>query len=306
MKNSIRTTLAIGAAGVIAATGVGCSTTGSDTGSDSGEEYIAVTLWRPHWAYDAYDVKDLEDPEGALGETESIYSYSRTGFADDNPQAAQWISDFAMSSDLLYSLENVLYNENEGASPDEFPEIVDGWVADNQEYVDGLSDASDIGDDEGTVSIAIFNGWPEGEAVSYLWQHILEEAGYTVELPYADAAPVFLGLSTGDYDVTLDVWLPLTHAAYVEQYGEDVVELGAWNDEAKLTVAVSADAPIDSLAELAENADLFGNRIVGIEPGAGLTAAMEESVIPGYGLEDMDFITSSTPAMLAELDSSQR
>jgi ABC-type proline/glycine betaine transport system substrate-binding protein len=306
MKNSIRTTLAIGAAGVIAATGVGCSTGGSDN-AGGGEEgdYIAVTLWRPHWAYDAYDIKDLEDPEGALGETESIYSYSRTGFGDDNPQAAEWISDFAMSSDLLYSLENVLYNENAGADLEEYPGFVEEWAADNQEYVDGLSDATDIGDDEGSISIAVFNGWPEGEAVSYLWQHVLENAGYTVELEYADAAPVFLGLSEGDYDVTLDVWLPLTHAAYVEQYGDDVVELGAWNDEAVLTVAVSADAPIDSLDELAENADLFGNRIVGIEPGAGLTAAMEDAVIPGYGLEDMDFSTSSTPAMLSELARSQ-
>jgi len=43
--------------------------------------------------------------------------------------------------------------------------------------------------------------------------------------------------------------------------------------------------------------------IVGIEPGAGLTAAVEDSVIPTYGLEGMDFLTSSTPAMLAELDS---
>src|SRR5665811_1386724 len=53
---------------------------------------------------------------------------------------------------------------------------------------------------------------------------------------------------------------------------------------------------------LGDNADAFGNRIVGIEPGAGLTAAMQDSVIPTYGLGDMDFITSSTPAMLVELD----
>ena len=50
------------------------------------------------------------------------------------------------------------------------------------------------------------------------------------------------------------------------------------------------------------NADAFGTRIVGIEPGAGLTTAMNDSVIPTYGLGNMDFITSSTPAMLKELD----
>ena len=71
----------------------------------------------------------------------------------------------------------------------------------------------------------------------------------------------------------------------------------------KLTLAVNEDAPIDTIAELADNADLFDDRIVGIEPGAGLTAAMEEEVIPTYGLDDMEFLTSSTAAMLSELKS---
>jgi glycine betaine/proline transport system substrate-binding protein len=111
---------------------------------------------------------------------------------------------------------------------------------------------------------------------------------------------VFAGLSTGDYDVALDGWLPLTHADYVKEYG-DVVDLGAWNEDAVLTLAVNEDAPITSIDELAANADAFGNKIIGIEPGAGLTQATQEQVIPTYGLDDMEFITSSTPAMLAEL-----
>ena len=149
----------------------------------------------------------------------------------------------------------------------------------------------------------MFNGWPEGEAASYLWKSILEEKGYSVELEYADAGPVFAGVSTGDYDLALDGWLPTTHAVYMDKYGDEITDLGAWNDDAKLTVAVNEDAPIDSLDELADNADLFDNRIVGIEPGAGLTAAVADEVIPTYGLDDMDFVTSSTPAMLAELKS---
>jgi glycine betaine/proline transport system substrate-binding protein len=153
------------------------------------------------------------------------------------------------------------------------------------------------------LDLAVFNGWDEGVAASELWKAILDEKGYDVELSYADAAPVFLGLSKGDYDLTLDVWLPDTHAEFLDEYGDDISDLGAWNEESKLTVAVNADAPIDSLDELADNADLFGNEIIGIEPAAGLTTAMEDRVIPGYGLEDMDFKTSSTAAMLASLTS---
>lgn len=167
---------------------------------------------------------------------------------------------------------------------------------------------SGAGDDTATpaggdITMAVFNGWDESLASSLLWQHILEDKGYNVSLEYADPAPVFQAVADGDYDLVTDVWLPATHAKYLEEFGDDIVEVGPWFDSAALTVAVNADAPIDSLAELAENADAFDNRIVGIEPGAGLTGAVEDNVIPTYGLEGMEFITSSTPAMLAELDS---
>jgi glycine betaine/proline transport system substrate-binding protein len=159
------------------------------------------------------------------------------------------------------------------------------------------------GGEKKDLTLAVFNGWDEGVATSWLWKTILEEEGYSVELEYADPAPVFEGLSSGDYDFTTDIWLPVTHKAYLDSYGDEIVDLGAWNEESKLTLAVNEDAPIDTIEELAENADLFGNRIVGIEPGAGLTATMEEAVIPTYGLDDMEFLTSSTAAMLSELKS---
>lgn len=174
--------------------------------------------------------------------------------------------------------------------------VLTGCAADG-----GSENGSGDAESKGDITLAVFNGWDEGIATSVLWEAILEEQGYDVTLEYSDVAPLFAGLSTGDYDFTTDVWLPGTHAAYIEEFGDDIEELGAWNDESKLTVAVNEDAPIDSLAELADNADLFGNQIVGIEPGAGLTAAMENAVIPGYGLEGMEFTTSSTAAMLTEL-----
>ncbi|MFC5928681.1 glycine betaine ABC transporter substrate-binding protein [Cryobacterium melibiosiphilum] len=155
--------------------------------------------------------------------------------------------------------------------------------------------------DQQDMSLAVFNGWDEGIAVSELWKAILDEKGYNVELEYADVAAVYEGLSSSDYDLTMDIWLPDTHGEYLETYGDEITDLGAWNNESKLTIAVNEDAPIDSLAELAENADLFNNQIVGIEAGAGLTAATEDRVIPSYGLEGMEFTTSSTAAMLTEL-----
>lgn len=159
---------------------------------------------------------------------------------------------------------------------------------------------------ETPINIAVFNGWDEGIAVSHLWSQILESKGYNVEMTMADPGVVFAGTAAGDYDLNFDTWLPTTHEDYLESFGDDMEDLGFWYDEATLGLAVNSDSPITSLADLADNADVFGNRIVGIDSGAGLTRLTKDEVIPTYGLEDMDYVTSSTPAMLAELDSAMR
>ena len=158
----------------------------------------------------------------------------------------------------------------------------------------------DNGDLE-NISIGVHSGWDEGIAVSHLFKVMLEDEGYTVDTTEAEAGVVYTGLTGGDFDVNFDMWLPNTHADYLEQYGDEMEMLGVWYDDAKLTIAVNEDSPITSLDELAAQADTVGNRIVGIESGAGLTRVTQDDVIPGYGLENMEFIVSSTPAMLAEL-----
>lgn len=101
--------------------------------------------------------------------------------------------------------------------------------------------------DKMDLTVGVFNGWPEGEAASILWKLVLEEKGYNVNLEYADAGPVFAGIAGGDYDVAFDGWLPLTHQSYMDEYGDKLTDLGAWNDEAVLTIAVNDDAPIPRL-----------------------------------------------------------
>lgn len=146
--------------------------------------------------------------------------------------------------------------------------------------------------------------WDEDVAVTYLWKGILENEGYKVNLVQADAGPIFEGLSSGDIDLFLDTWLPATHSDYWAQYSDNLEQLPVWYDDARLTWAVPSYVDIDSIEDLQANGDLFNNRIIGIEPGAGLTRISNESVIPGYGLDDFRLVEGSTTAMLAELDRS--
>lgn len=69
------------------------------------EEPIVVTLWRPHPAYAQYDLRDLEDPQGAMGGTESVHSIGRSGFAEDYPELTEWVRNWTMDDQELASLE---------------------------------------------------------------------------------------------------------------------------------------------------------------------------------------------------------
>ena len=162
--------------------------------------------------------------------------------------------------------------------------------------------ATDVGEGE-TISIG-WMPWEEAIAVTNLWDVILEENGYEVEQEQLDPGIVFDGVASGDLDLFLDAWLPNTHSQYMEQYGDDVEDLGMWLADAPLTWTVPAYVDeVDSIADLEEHADLFNGTIVGIEPGAGLTDISQNEVIPAYGLEDTyELVESSTPAMLSELD----
>ncbi len=154
------------------------------------------------------------------------------------------------------------------------------------------------------VTLGFIPSWTDGLSMAHLWQNVLEEKGYEVEFEeIADAAPLYAGLAGGDVDVYPSAWSEVTHADYMDEYGDDIEDLGSWYGGAVLTLAVPEYVDIESIADLAGQADRFDGRIVGIEPGAGLTRTTKESVMPTYGLEDYELVESSTTAMLAELQS---
>ncbi|WP_335986859.1 glycine betaine ABC transporter substrate-binding protein [Glycomyces sp. MUSA5-2] len=174
-----------------------------------------------------------------------------------------------------------------------------------EEPGDAAAEGVDFGLPEGEGEIVIgYINWDEAVVATELWRQALESAGYTVTTQeFTEVGPLFEGLSSGDLDVFLDGWLPITHQTYMDTYGDQLEQLGTWNENAALTVAVPTYVDVDSLEDLNANADLFGGRIVGIEASAGLTEAVQNSAIPTYGITDLTLETSSTTAMLTELDS---
>lgn len=150
------------------------------------------------------------------------------------------------------------------------------------------------------IKMAVVPGWDEDVAVSNLWKYVLENKGYKVSFQELDAAPMYIGLAKGDVDLYLDMWLPQTHADYWKQYGDKIVDVGAWYDQATLNIAVPDYMNINSIADLKGKGAEFDGKIVGIEAGAGLTRVTQQA-IKDYDLADFTLETSSTPAMLTAL-----
>jgi glycine betaine/proline transport system substrate-binding protein len=154
----------------------------------------------------------------------------------------------------------------------------------------------------GTITLGFIPSWTDGLSTAYLLEDRLEAMGYTVEMEeLTEPAPLYAGLANGDVDIYPSAWPEVTHKSYMDEYGDKIEDLGAYYDNAKLTMAVPQYTDIDSIEQLPDNADKFGGNIIGIEPGAGLTAAVKDNVIPQYKLDDYTLKTSSTTAMLAEL-----
>ncbi|MFD6445830.1 glycine betaine ABC transporter substrate-binding protein [Promicromonospora sp. NPDC060204] len=165
--------------------------------------------------------------------------------------------------------------------------------------------SEDGGSSDKTITLGIIPSWTDGLSTAYLWKNVLEEDGYTVEITEInDAAPLYTGLAEGDIDVFPSAWPEVTHAAYMDEYGDDLEDLGTYYDGAKLTVAVPEYSELRSIEDLVGKSTDYDGKIVGIEAGAGLTKATQEQVIPQYGLDEdgWELQTSSTPAMLNALD----
>ncbi|GAA0335440.1 glycine betaine ABC transporter substrate-binding protein [Oceanobacillus oncorhynchi subsp. oncorhynchi] len=94
------------------------------------EDEIVVTGWTPHWKFQAYDLKYLEDPDGVFGEAETIDTMVREGLEEDSPEAYQILDNFYWTPE---DMEEVMLDINEGASPED---AAADWVEANQDKVD--------------------------------------------------------------------------------------------------------------------------------------------------------------------------
>ena len=72
--------------------------------------------------------KDLEDPQGAMGEPEALHFLGTAGFSERCPEAADLIAGIQLSDADYASLEDMVVNEyGEGREA----EAVEAWISEN-------------------------------------------------------------------------------------------------------------------------------------------------------------------------------
>ncbi len=106
-----------------------------DAAISAGED-VAVTLWHPHWAYAAYPLRDLEDPEGALaGGNEEINTFGRPGFSEDFPEIAEWVGNFYLSPEQVTEIEDIMVVQDNREDP---AGSIQKWLDENPDWIDNL------------------------------------------------------------------------------------------------------------------------------------------------------------------------
>jgi len=96
------------------------------------EDWIIVTLWRPHHAFARFDIRYIDEPKKILGSEERSHLVGREDFMSVFPnKVSRFCTRFTMPIDVVDDLTN-MYQENEKTAAPKFvkkyPELVEYWL----------------------------------------------------------------------------------------------------------------------------------------------------------------------------------
>ena len=145
--------------------------------------------------------------------------------------------------------------------------------------------------------------WARAVAITHVAGEILKKEGYKVKLQSVANAAMWASVASGDSDALLCAWLPVTHADLYAKYKDKVVDLGPNYTGAKLGFVVPEYVTINSIAEMADHLKDFDGKIVGIDPGAGMSKSIEKAIAENTsGLGKFKYISGSDAIMVASLE----
>lgn len=149
-----------------------------------------------------------------------------------------------------------------------------------------------------TITIGTLS-WEDLTPITGITKKVLEDAGYKVKVTeFSEWGIAFAALSKGDVEL-LASQVDYVAQDYWEKNKSRLEKVSPVSHGLYQAIAVPKYVTIDSLEQVNENADKFGGKIIGIEPGSGL---MRDTVkaVKDYSLK-LQLVEGSTAAMTAAL-----
>jgi glycine betaine/proline transport system substrate-binding protein len=151
-----------------------------------------------------------------------------------------------------------------------------------------------------TISMGTMS-WEDLTPITGITKKALEDAGYTVKVtPFSEWGIAYAALTKGDIQVLASQTDYVAHD-YWNKNKNKLEKISPVSHGLYQAIAVPKYVTIDSMDQLNDNADKFGGKIVGIEPGSGLMRDTADAV-SNYGLK-LQLVEGSTAAMTAALKS---
>ena len=143
--------------------------------------------------------------------------------------------------------------------------------------------------------------WEDLTPITGITKKVLEEKGFTVEVTsFSEWGIAYAALAKGDVEI-LASQIDYVAQDYWDRNKRRLEKISPVSHGLFQGIAVPSYVDIDSVEDLNANADKFGGRIVGIEPGSGLMRDTANAV-EAYDL-DLQLVEGSSAAMTAALKS---
>lgn len=154
--------------------------------------------------------------------------------------------------------------------------------------------------EEKTITMGTMS-WEDLTPITGITKKVLEDAGYSVKVvSFSEWGIAYAALTKGDIQIMAS---QTDYAAqdYWDKNKRRLEKISPVSHGLYQAIAVPKYVTIDSIDQLNGNAEKFGGKIVGIEPGSGLMRDAA-SAVKEYGLK-LPLVEGSTAAMTAALKS---
>jgi len=154
--------------------------------------------------------------------------------------------------------------------------------------------------EEKTITMGTLT-WEDLTPITGITKKVLEDSGYSVKvIEFSEWGIAYAALTKGDIQVLAS---QTDYAAndYWNKNKNRLEKLSPFSYGLYQAIAVPKYVDIDSIEQLNDNAEKFGNKIIGIEPGSGLMNDASKAV-KDYGIK-LQLLEGSTAAMTAALKS---